>query len=843
MNEPKIDTLGFTVSFLQKHRIVLIIAAMFLVVCGICLNNIVIYTPDSARYVAWAKSLSDFEGYKDETGLEPSRYVIHAPLYPLLLAPVARFFPYSVIAMKATTILFGVFALFAFSAWLNTRVPAYVAGFASAVFVLNPLVILYSTQVLSDVAFAACLICFFVFLEKDAGHANKRAFVGVLITATAAVFLREVGLTVMMTAAAFYATKKEYQKALLSCFVPVVWYLLWVVRNEIVVAGFEMPVMRNSQIFMTHLFTPQDASMTREFAERFLSNVKVYSNLVGQLVFMPEYTSRSYGAVSTSDFLVQSAWAYVDYARIPLIGLTLGLSVLGILRQWKSSLAGRITLLFLGFYSMPILLYPINDIRFLVPLIPIMLFHGVHGFRELQHFLQRRMKSGVVTVLMSVLCMACIFPNVAWLSNYVFNNRLYAQVMSGRESPERIKQLPDHFKRPIDMVGQWIARNSDSSTVVGSVWKELFFWLEGRKIVEMSPQIILDGFDHLIRDYNVGFLVSAVGISGLREYELQMASSFRFDFETVYRVGNLEVNKVSRKSFAKNPPPVPQNASYERLNDILREKEIQSNLRFGLQRLEVNSIQAESVFTEIWKTRTSFGTIVFYTAVAKEFNDSLDQASELFGRFRSIPQAGSLLTQAWYHQEIITRLRSAQQETDPVRRAEKFYILGVNYWELAFRKRAVDMLQRSLEADSSFFPALVFGSLYAFQNGDTVLARRYHRMASSVDPSNELTKAFSVVFKHLDSLQGKMGDSKRLRHRIAIAREYIRMGIREMAIDELLQVVRENPKTPEALEVLVEAYVVKRRFGPALVYTRELLAVDPSNEYGKQKLAELLERW
>ena len=50
------------------------------------LNDLSLYT-DSTRYLIWANSLATGSGFLDPTSSEPTRFVMNAPLYSVLLVP------------------------------------------------------------------------------------------------------------------------------------------------------------------------------------------------------------------------------------------------------------------------------------------------------------------------------------------------------------------------------------------------------------------------------------------------------------------------------------------------------------------------------------------------------------------------------------------------------------------------------------------------------------------------------------------------------------------------------------------------------------------------------------
>jgi len=66
---------------MSKYKIAFAaVVIFFLVTAFYSLNTLFVYTPDSARYVAWANSLAQFNGFTDATEPEAVRYCIHSPL-------------------------------------------------------------------------------------------------------------------------------------------------------------------------------------------------------------------------------------------------------------------------------------------------------------------------------------------------------------------------------------------------------------------------------------------------------------------------------------------------------------------------------------------------------------------------------------------------------------------------------------------------------------------------------------------------------------------------------------------------------------------------------------------
>ena len=247
--------------YLLDYRLWLICLA-FIVIGVLSLNDTMLYTPDCPRYLIWAKSLSAFEGYKDISSPDPSRYVVHAPLYPLLLAPLAWFFSNILLPAKVLTIFFGVALIVLFYVWTAQRTSKF-AGLLGAFFLaLNPLTILFSNHVLSDIPFTAFVVLFFMLAEKMTDRPDEEKWVWFFVVVlTMGIFLREVGLTLLLAAMAYLTLTRQFRRLLLVFTIPMLFYLIWHFRNEVYIAGIENPAMRNMKIFLNHAFTGDEQSL------------------------------------------------------------------------------------------------------------------------------------------------------------------------------------------------------------------------------------------------------------------------------------------------------------------------------------------------------------------------------------------------------------------------------------------------------------------------------------------------------------------------------------------------------------------------------------------------------
>ena len=194
----------------------------------------------------------------------------------------------------------------------------------------------------------------------------------------------------------------------------------------------------------------------------------------------------------------------------------------------------------------------------------------------------------------------------------------------------------------------------------------------------------------------------------MRENETQLEYSSLYDFQSVARFGNIEILELQAKQ--KGPSVFRTVSSDDDSLEVFR-----AALRI-LRRGE--PAVAESLLVGVERRLGRWGSIVFHRAVAKSLAGHAEEAMELFRRFRTMPQAGSFIQQAWYHQEILDRYRQAQEAEYPDERAQKFHVVAVNYWELGYRAQSFRMLDSALAAQPTFFPALIFGAVSRQTPGD-----------------------------------------------------------------------------------------------------------------------------
>lgn len=828
---------------IRDYRLWLLCAAFFSLSVWV-VNDCILYTPDSARYVIWAQSLAAFDGFHDATSPEATRYVVHAPLYPILLAPLGWFFTNIVVPAKVLTILSAALLIVLFFVWVGREVGPRIALVGSFFLAFNAVTLVLSSQILSDIPFTCAVLALVLIAERmEAYPESKRLAWAFALTLTAAVFLREVGLTLLAGSAIYLFLRKRYFALLLVCSVPVLFYLAWYYRNEVYIAGIENPPLRNVRLFLKHSITPEDSNLAEEFFARIRINVVVYAGMAKGLFLFPQFLIRSFPVVLDSDAGMALMERLLAYAQYPLIAVQYGLLGWGIVLRWRDRQSLLIGLFFL-FYLGLLLLYPINDVRFLYPVFVPALFYLVAGGNDLYvRWKTRQGGSRWVTNAGIVLCLLCALPTLTWFTDFLVHGKTYNQRTGDLSEPyDPPLKTPELYMRPASLAGRWIAEHSDSTTMVLARWKELSFWLNGRRVLDSEPSISFSLFEAVLRDYDIGFIVSFVMYPGIREFEFQMLKSKRFEFRSVFRAGNYEVIQVvdreANKSSALKRRWRLVEAEPIRVND--RETMARELFAHGVRALEDHRAkEAFNTFSVLTEVSRGSAYLALYRGIALSFGGQFDGALSYFSRFAYEQQAGQYLMDARFHSILIREFQQAERDSVPAEKAKILHRISANYWDIGFRDRAQAVLERCLAADSTFSPAMIFGLYYALEQGDLGRAKSYLALVEKISPPHPMLSPVKRILSLTDSAGIAQNPSDRTKYELELAKTYAVMGLNDLAIEYALRVVGEDDKNVRALEVLAQSYELKQRTWPARNVLRRILTLEPQNAIAREKLTAL----
>lgn len=800
---------------------IILLALIFLAGGMYALNEISLYTPDSTRYLVWAQSLASGAGYRDATAPDPARYVVHAPLYSLLLAPVAFWFPGSILAAKIATLALGALALMLIFRLFARSAGERLALLGCLILALNPLYFLYSTEVLSDIPFAAVLALAWLLIDRILAEEKFRVGLAVsaALTVAAALFLREIGVSVVLSSVAYLSLRQRYREALIVLLIPAVLYAGWYIRNELIVAPIENPPLTNARIFTYHFLTSPDASLFQEFAARIANNFGIYVRQLGDLVYAPFYFSMQYDVISPANPVMAWMTGLLSIFRYPIGVFTLLSILFGLRTDLKGPPGAAHRLLFLGLYVAVMLTYPINDIRFLLPMLILAIYYILIGWSTLgtggRGAGSRALRKAVVA-----LALLCLVPNLAWDALYARNSAASMQEVPPAEDAARLDPAaPTHFTKAFRSAGSWIAAHTDSGAVIMTQWKDLVLWVAGRKVLNVDQTLSLDEFESNLRDYHVGVLVSQVKKSGITEFAIQMHQSRRYAFEFLEKAGNTEIYRVSGRPAGSAVPP-----------DRSPFDQSLSSLEHG------RYAAAASVLAGLWSENRQNVTALYMLAVAKACAIDLAASDSLFRLLHSYPQAGIYLPKASMQQQLVAALAALEETSPGGPRADRIAAIAAGYWNAGIRSRARELVGEALKEDSASVGAMVFGFHFDLEENDIAGAQDLSLRLEQIAPTHPLVVAFKSILGLRRSIETESNRTLRAAYLDSLARTSYAIGLQEDAIDEILRARADGLHDPGLSILLADIYIGKRRPTPAREILLSILASDPESAEARIRL-------
>ena len=207
-------------------------AALFLVLGFSVLNPFLSTAIDDASYILLARSLAHRGAYLDLAYVGTPVHPHYPPAFPLLLSPVVKLWPRSILALKLVTLMAGVCFVLLSRGVADAQDEGL--GWAVALLVAtNPVVVALSTNVWTEIPHAALVLAYLAALRRAAAspRACPWAAAGACALLIATYLTRPIGITAFAATVLFLLLRRRL-KLLLVIAVPFVLAVAaWQVRN------------------------------------------------------------------------------------------------------------------------------------------------------------------------------------------------------------------------------------------------------------------------------------------------------------------------------------------------------------------------------------------------------------------------------------------------------------------------------------------------------------------------------------------------------------------------------------------------------------------------------------
>ncbi|HTY39040.1 MAG TPA: hypothetical protein VMH23_18120 [Bacteroidota bacterium] len=812
----------------RQHRIFLLLSVVYLLLGILRLNDLSLYT-DSTRYVIWGNSFAHGKGLVDDTQPEPERYVVNAPLFSVVLSPVLLLFPMSLVAAKVWTLFIGVFFLAAFYAFLARLFGRSLALVGIIPLVFNPLVVLLSTEVLSETTFLfATAACFLLIDRMESDPPGSRPnFIMLLVITSFVIVLREVAIALVGAVILCFLFSKNYKRALLVTLLAALIVGGWMYRNLVLVGAPAASQASNVNFIFEHFLTPPGSSLAGEFVQRFSTNLSGYALHLAGLIFfpVPDKLIVEPSGVFLACYKAMGSLKYI----IPFLFVPLFLA--GLWRDLANRKNALVRALFVAGYLLIILLYPVFDIRFLIPLVPLDIFYVICALKWLDEKVHSAPARKMFTAWALALLVAV--PNIICIAELESTNIRYERdPLTFYDNLQHSGLNKTLFAKPWRILADTIRRRTpEAATIAGSL-KEICIFIGDRKLLELNGAVPVTTFEQHLRSYAAEYVMATSSSDKFLSYEFQMGESRRYWFEHLSNVAGMHLYKV-RSTFTA---PRDVWLSTKRVA-------VDTSTSTGLLRLarwELLRGQFDAAISLLRQARHLDQTqvqIQYQLVIAYALGGRIDEATR---ELQVLCQYGQSTTFLPIASKII-EIASSQLRVEASENLSERSTLSVNtarfYWSLGYYGQAYKTIKGSLSKDSTYFVGLLWGWEYGMQMGDTAQARAYLRQLNAIDRSNVVVRQFGLIGQYADSLRRCTSPGERSRLRMAIAESYRIVDLPDESIDEALRASNENPDSGSPWLFQARLYEEKKMPFAARAAYKHLLEVDPGSTEAKSALA------
>jgi tetratricopeptide (TPR) repeat protein len=657
----------------------------------------------------------------------------------------------------------------------------------------------------------------------------------ILLTCCVAVapLLREVGLAVVLAVTIYLFSHRQFKWGATILLAAVVLSGLWLARNQFLIGAVPGGQSGNLSLLVQHFATPPDGSLAVELLLRMWLNVKRYALQAGGMILYPLFSTHQVNLIVEPSWyyrLFQDLFTVLQY----LVTLVVApLVLLGLYRDMKSSSSWGLRFMIAAGYLIAILVYPINDIRFLMPLIPFVILYAIKGtgiFREFVSdaflFASKRMSVALAALVM--------IPNIAGMHEIVSTNQSYRDDPVGMA--ERLRSTgayPPIFTQPWGLLGAWIRENVAEGEVIGTPSKELATVVGNRSVLELDPGVPLPMFESLLRDNRAGYLLAPVRWSDMKVYEFMMSESRRLSFTEVYSVANLHLYRVASRftlpDSMRGASPAPIDTTT--VTGLLRRG------RTALIRGETGAALKDLAVA--YASAPLQPDVAYQAIVGFSFAGDSARALDIYHNLMTLPQSGSYLFLSRVQLEIMARVKKAAAARMPEERVVRMFDAASEYWKLGYGNQAYRIMNEVVALDTNYLNGLLWALHFSLQNGDTARARADLGYLRHIDVANPVVQAFGTVLDLADSLRLTSKPKRRSQIHLSIAKVYRQIELKEEALDEALRAIGEEPGNTKAMMFVAECFEQKSRSLAALSMYSEVARRDPANPVARARADSL----
>tara|TARA_R110000850_G_scaffold205605_9_gene331794 strand:- start:19954 stop:22539 length:2586 start_codon:yes stop_codon:yes gene_type:complete len=688
-----------------SQKLIMAIVIVFAILCSARLTETLMYNPDSADYVIMARGLiNDFEYRQIYSPGEPY-FTLRPPGMSLLLIPAALIAPYDVIMAKVTVLITAVCMLVLFYG-LMCRLEISIAESSleqtgrihwpqlllTLIFATNPYVLLYATLMMSEVPFIACTLAILYLIARDSEMISKRHLFLLTCLLMFLPLLRTIGISLVVALGIWSVTNRKRWPCLISVFCSLAVTGAWMIRNSAHQSVSYSSVLANE--FEKVGVLGMLVSMVNRVLAHFVGLCqKLFPGMPGEF---PEYER----LVLNENYVLPGAQLLYLLASLFLISL----AVYGMLKRWEKG--GAVSFYYLLLTFMILAVWPWLQLRFTLPLIPVLLAFLPSGIKALGSSAKPFAVQGK-RVLTGALVFGCVILGMTQIRTdlrLVYANQ--KMISMGESFYET--EFPGYNFSNFVAAGNWIQKNSEPTDRVMTRRTDAAISAHRYQQTAYLERLSIEQLHQQIQSFSAKYLVC---------YSRNYVGSFKWyllDSDPVYRLTPVysqrgvmvievqpnyegtvrhqywreeESMEIARRAYEKNPDQLSCQIGYLEQLQVVQKYDEAIQLIQELQKKQIEDIRIVCLLG--WS----------YVGV-KEYESALVE----FKRASLMPNSKlhrKNIQRGYEHAQNMLKRNAGPDEIEEENGPAKMLLIAENYWRLARYEHAMKYVQKVLDSQDA----------------------------------------------------------------------------------------------------------------------------------------------
>jgi tetratricopeptide (TPR) repeat protein len=475
-----------------------------------------------------------------------------------------------------------------------------------------------------------------------------------------------------------------------------------------------------------------------------------------------------------------------------------------------------------------IMIYPIYDIRFLTPLLVLMIYYAIRGVSWIISIVSPKSNRTLILVPLSLVLM---LPNASAIAEIVHTNILFQRDPAALA--KSTESLPVVYIWPWSSMGSWIREHTEEDAIIACPIKELARAVGNRKVLELEPNIAEPVFEASLREFQATYILSAVRWGNFSTYEFQMQESDRYRFTPVFSASGLTLYKITSRLSNSLPPGQPYMLPSDTISTTGLLRLARGHFRKSEYGVAVDMLKRAHVLSPEME-EPLYQLVVTYVMMHDSANAGL-----YYRKLLALPQtlSHSLLAAQLFH--ALELENEARKSPFPQHSLLTTLDASLAYWNNGYYHSAMNLMNNVLANRSDFFAGMLWGFHYNLQVGDTARAAEYLIRLEKIDSTNIIVKTFRTVMMIGDSLKITADPLERSRMHLEIGMLYRKIDLPIVDLDEADRALKENPRNVQAYLFMGQTLQDIGRLNSAGILYRKALRLDSGNSEITLKLNSL----